>query len=323
MREKDNRVFLSLTGGLGNQLFQLAAGLNLAENGRLSLVTELGAPRKSKDGKADLLSFSLPEGVELLNEKRANWITQKTAGFMLRNGLAPTRIEKNIVFVFFSKLFANIVMTVFLRLKVVVLASGDVGYSLMHITKAKIVLLGYFQSYRWAEKPEVLNQLRSIAFLQDSELIKQYSIDAEIELPLIVHVRLGDYLSEKNFGIPSKDYYKVGIDKILSTEKCKSIWLFSDDLEKACEYIPNDISIPVRMIPEVEDSAAATLEVMRFGVGYVIANSTFSWWAAFLSKKPNVEVIAPEPWFQGMDEPRDLIPSTWQRINAGYLRSTP
>jgi hypothetical protein len=323
MHEKDNRVFLSLTGGLGNQLFQLAAGLNLAGNRKLSLVTELGSPRKSKDGKADLLSFSLPKGVELLQEKKANWITRKTAGFMLRKGLAPTRIEKNIIFVFFSKLFANIVMTVFLRSKVAVLASSDVGYSSMHMTKAKIVLFGYFQSYRWAEKWEILNQLRSIAFLQDSELIEQFSIEAEIELPLIVHVRLGDYLSEKNFGIPSKDYYKVGINKILSSRKCKSIWLFSDDLEKAREYIPIDISIPVRMIPEIENSAAATLEVMRFGVGYVIANSTFSWWAAFLSKEPNVEVIAPEPWFQGMDEPRDLIPSTWQRIDAGYLSSTP
>ena len=323
MHEKDNKVFLSLTGGLGNQLFQLAAGLNLAGNGKLSLVTELGAPRKSKDGKADLLSFSLPNEIEILSEKKANWITRKTAGFMLRNGLAPTRLEENAIFVLFSKLFANIVMTVYLRLKVVVVASSDVGYSPIHTTEAKILLLGYFQSYRWAEKPEILNQLRSIAFLQDSESVAQYAIDAEIELPLIVHVRLGDYLSEKNFGIPSKDYYKVGINKILSTEKCKSIWLFSDDLEKAREYIPKDISIPVRMIPEIEDSAAATLEVMRFGVAYVIANSTFSWWAAFLSKKPNVEVIAPEPWFQGMDEPRDLIPSTWHRIDAGYLRSTP
>ena len=323
MHQKDNRVFLSLTGGLGNQLFQLAAGLNLAGKRKLLLLTELGAPRKSKDGKADLLSYSLPIGIELLNEKRANWITRKTAGFMLRNGLAPTQIELNIVFVFFSKLFANIVMTVFLRSKVAVLASGNVGYSPMRITKANMVLLGYFQSYKWAEKPDILNELRAITILQRSKLVEQYSIDAELESPLIVHVRLGDYLSEKNFGIPSKDYYKVGINKILSTEKCKSIWLFSDDLEKAREYIPKDISIPVRMIPEIEDSAAATLEVMRFGVAYVIANSTFSWWAAFLSKKPNVEVIAPEPWFQGMDEPRELIPSTWHRIDAGYLRSTP
>ena len=318
MREKDNRVFLSLTGGLGNQLFQLAAGLNLAENGKLSLVTELGAPRKSKDGKADLLSFSLPKRVELLKEKRANWITKKTAGFMLRNGLAPTRIEKNIVFVFFSKMFTNIVMSTFLRSKVVVLASSNVGYSLMQVTKTKTMLLGYFQSYRWAEKPEILNQLRSIGFLQNSELIKQYSIDAEIELPLIVHVRLGDYLSEKNFGIPSKDYYREGINRISSTEKCKSIWLFSDDLEKAREFIPNDISIPVRMIPEIDDSAAATLEVMRFGVGYVIANSTFSWWAASLKQIVEAPIYCPRPWFSKSMQPIDLIPEHWIQIDTSY-----
>jgi hypothetical protein len=318
MHRKNLRVFLFLTGGLGNQLFQLAAGLNFAENRKLTLVTELGAPRKSKDGKPDVLSFSLPERVGLLYEKRANWISQKTAGFMLRKGLAPTKIEKNFIFAFVSTLFANIVMSIFLRSKVVVLASNDVGYSPIHKNKANVFLLGYFQSYRGAEKPQILKQLRSIAFHQKSELIEQYSIDSKIELPLIVHVRLGDYLSEKDFGVPSKDYYKEGINRILSSEKCKSIWLFSDDLEKARDYIPNDISIPIRMIPEIENSAAATLEVMRLGVGYVIANSTFSWWAAFISKTHNVEVIAPQPWFRGMDEPRDLIPSTWQRIDAGY-----
>jgi hypothetical protein len=322
MQKSERKVFLSLTGGLGNQLFQLAAGLNLAGGGELSLVTELSAPRKSKNGKADLLSFCLPKELKPVRNKNANWITRKTAGFMLRNGFSPNRLEKNIFFVFLSQFFANFVMTIFLRSKVVVVAASDVGYCPMPSKKPKILLLGYFQSYRWASEPEILYRMKSIKFSQNSEVIEKYSTYAELEFPLVVHVRLGDYLSEDNFGIPSKDYYKAGIDEILSTEKCKSIWLFSDDLEKAREYIPNNISIPIRMIPDIEDSAAATLEVMRLGTGYVIANSTFSWWAAFLSKEQAVEVVAPRPWFQGMVEPSDLIPPNWKRIDAGFQGST-
>lgn len=220
---------MSLTGGLGNQLFQLAAGLNLARNGELTLVTELGAPRTTKDGRVELLALSLPKDVKIYNAKRANWIVKKTAGFMLRYGFAPTQIEKSGVFVFFSQLFANIIMTIYFGFKVTVLPASDVGFSHINIAKEKVLLLGYFQSYKWAKNPQTLRQLKSIAFHLESEEINQYVKDAETELPLIVHVRLGDYLTEKNFGIPSKDYYKRGISKLLSTEKYKSLWIFSDD----------------------------------------------------------------------------------------------
>ena len=321
MTEKKDTVLVSLTGGLGNQLFQLAAGLNFAGKRKLYLVTTLGAPRRSLDGKAELLSFALPKGVEVLSNKQANWIIRKTAGFMLRKGVVPSLLERNKLFALVLGLLANLFMGNHFKQKIVLTASSGVGYSPIHETKSNTLLLGYYQSYRWAENIEVKKDLNSITYLSESKIIKQYVLDSKTELPLIVHVRLGDYLSEKNFGIPSKDYYKNGILRILQTGKCNSIWLFSDEIEKAQSYIPDDISIPVRIIPEVEGSPAATLEVMRLGAGYVIANSTFSWWAAFLRKNEDAEVIAPTPWFSGMPEPVDLIPINWERIDSGFASS--
>jgi len=66
----------------------------------------------------------------------------------------------------------------------------------------------------------------------------------------------------------------------------------------------------------IDNSSASTLEAMRFGRGYVIANSTFSWWGAYLSHTDHAEVIAPDPWFQGMDSPDSLIPRNWQKRNS-------
>lgn len=318
MTQKNKNVCVSLTGGLGNQLFQFAAGLKLADKRNLCLVTTLGAPRKSSFDKAELLSFVLPDRVEVLNNKEANWIIRKTAGFMLRKSVAPTLLERLKLFTLISGSLANFVLSVYFREKTIVATSRGVGYSPMSITKSNTLLLGYFQSYRWAEDIDVKNKLDSMTYTSESKILNKYVQDSKSELPLIVHVRLGDYLSEKNFGTLSKSYYKNGISQILKTGKCNSIWLFSDEIEKAQDYIPDEILVPVRIIPAVEGSSAATLDVMRLGAGYVIANSTFSWWAAFLRKNKEAEVIAPKPWFSGMQEPFDLIPTNWQRIDAGF-----
>jgi len=54
--------------------------------------------------------------------------------------------------------------------------------------------------------------------------------------------------------------------------------------------------------------------VMRHGKDYVIANSSFSWWAATLRFDRSARVIAPQPWFLGQEEPKDLIFSNWGRM---------
>jgi len=57
---------------------------------------------------------------------------------------------------------------------------------------------------------------------------------------------------------------------------------------------------------------------MRFGKGYIIANSTFSWWGARLSYEEEPDVIVPKPWFAQAEVPIDLIPSNWEELSAGY-----
>ena len=102
----------------------------------------------------------------------------------------------------------------------------------------------------------------------------------------------------------------------MKTNLYDSIWLFSDEFEKALSFIPEKYLDIVKCVSEAQKSSAATLEIMRFGVGYIIGNSTFSWWGATLSHSLYPKVIAPEPWFKGMREPKDIIPTDWLRIPA-------
>jgi hypothetical protein len=132
------------------------------------------------------------------------------------------------------------------------------------------------------------------------------------EKPLIVHVRLSDYRVEDNFGIPSKSYYSSAINNQIQMGSYKKIWLFSDEPKEAIAFIPEDYLDLIRNISLEVTDPICTLQVMRLGHGYVIANSTFSWWGAYLSRSENPNVIYPKPWFQGMPDPIELCPPSWK-----------
>jgi hypothetical protein len=307
---------ISLTGGLGNQLFQYAAGLAIARHGKLFLSSSFGKPRKSTNNRTELFEFQLKNGVREIGNQDAPLIVSKVAGYLLRIGVNPKYIESNKFYEFFVKIFSSVLFSFYFKKCLSVKYSIGIGFTNFKELKVSTLIFGYFQSYRWVNDDDVNKSLAKIELRTMSESLESFKRISLNEKPLIVHVRLGDYLSEKSFGIPSKEYYKLGIEQIMKSGNCKSIWLFSDDISRAKEFLPKIINVPIRYISNIDDSTATTFEVMRLGYGYVIANSTFSWWAAYLSKIPNVEVVSPVPWFSGLPEPIDLIPLNWLRINS-------
>jgi hypothetical protein len=96
------------------------------------------------------------------------------------------------------------------------------------------------------------------------------------------------------------------------------LFIFSDEINTARieykRYFPKDA------IWVDENGALSHLEtlfVMSFGSAFVIANSTFSWWSAFLSESPDV-VIAPQKWYRNKIDPEDLIPPNWKREDSQW-----
>ena len=82
------------------------------------------------------------------------------------------------------------------------------------------------------------------------------------------------------------------------------------------DFIPEAYRNMVRFVDDKNISSADLLQVMTLGHGFIIANSTFSWWGASLSENGRNRVVAPDKWFNLMDEPLDLIPSNWMRLPA-------
>jgi len=308
---------VSLTGGLGNQLFQLAAALSLKQE-KVILINNLAAPRKNFQNTVEISNFDLPSNIEVVEMPKVNWLIKKTAGYLLRNGVDPRSYENFPGFIFTVKKLLQIWFSFALGKRIKLLVSKGVGFQSIEIESDNYFLIGYFQSYKWIEKYNSVTSLFKLASLADIDIVSEFKNLANQEMPLCVHVRLGDYKNENNFGIPSKKYYAEAIREIITKGDCKKIWLFSDETEIAIDYIPEEYKEFVRIIPRFVNDSVVSLEIMRCAKNYVIGNSTFSWWGAYLSHNVEARVIAPNPWFERMPEPKDLIPIHWERRKSYF-----
>ena len=309
-------IHISLTGGLGNQIFQLASGLSFS-NSKIILETNIGRPRKNKSGVAEISSFNLPDNVNFSSTNTESRLLCKALGYGLRMGIAPRWYEKSIIYSKFITLSAELVYFFTNKKWIQIVFANDVGF--FPIPKFKRVLLvGYFQSYLWPNSEHARNLLMSLNLKQPSTVLENLRTRAEIERPLVVHVRLGDYLLEESFGVPSGQYYRDALNELWNSGAFNKIWVFSDDITQAKNKIPDELLMHCSWIDEVDESAAATLQAMRYGKGYVLANSSFSWWGCFLSMESNPPVIAPKPWFKSPPVPSEITPPNWKLIPADY-----
>jgi hypothetical protein len=259
--------------------------------------------------------YQLPPEICFLGRSQESWLAGKTLGYLLRSSIDPKGVEKLPIFRLLTRRIGSLVLLMKFGKFKSITTGNNLGYSPLGINNKKRYLLGYFQSFKYSDDEAVIEILRNLK-VKNFESYSEYERLAQIEEPLVVHVRLSDYLKEDKFGIPEFQYYENSITAMWSSGAYKKIWLFSDDPENAQLRIPNNLQSFVRSFGDVEDCIVKTLEVMRLGKGYVIANSSFSWWGARLSKAQQPVVVAPDPWFRHLREPTDLIPHTWLRKKA-------
>jgi len=307
-----NQVALNLTGGLGNQLFQLAAAIYLANGKEIFVDKSIGEPRGSNSIHADIEDFRLPNQVVFSTAKPARRLIKRFVHLALRFGISSSRNSNKIGAAWINRI-SSVVLSLHLGTFRRITTSRGIGYAEVTMPQ-RPYLVGYFQSYKWAQ--EIESELNSIRLRHERPQLLEYVNLANTEKPLMVHIRLGDYTSISTFGIPTAKYYEIGIRTLIQSIPQAKIWLFSNDRTAALELIPQEHRETLRIIPDQDFSPAETLELMRHCHNYLIANSTFSWWGAFLSYNKESRVIAPQPWFQGEESPKDILPLNWKSIPA-------
>ena len=321
----EKSVFVALSGGLGNQLFQLAAGLSVAKDNPVVLVSSFLSSRQWLAGRPDVAGFQLPPNVFLhgarLGLKRPNSLTRAGAGFMLRSGLVPNRWDSRPILRNTAARITSLMAAKHLGCRCPVMGATGHGYdSKLETCNPPVLLVGYFQTWKYAADQSVKQSLVALVPESQDAWITQMKDLAEIEHPLIVHVRLGDYRDDASFGIPGQEYYREAFDRLSHNGDHRRVWLFSDEPEFALQHLPSEIrKTNPRMIhaPKTVDPSGV-LEVMRSGKAYILTNSTFGYWSAYLSRSSEPLVTIPDPWFTGFAPFTDFAPPTWLTLPGSH-----
>jgi glycosyltransferase involved in cell wall biosynthesis len=311
---------LVLLGGLGNQLFQIAAALSQSNSGKIRLHQSLGNPRVNQQNLPDALDFDFPFEIECVSSEIDQSILKKVLNFALRIGNSHRRLAREEFLQNIVSGIVNCFASIHFREWTKVIRGRDVGFTKLKIDSGGDFYLGYFQSYRYlAENPFAAEQFSKIRLKQDSQEELFWVKKIEIDQPIVVHIRLGDYLTERNFGLIGEEYYRSAL-KILNAEGAnQNIWIFSDDVQMAKERFGEIFPKSTFWFNDHNLTPAQTLEIMRHGKKFVIANSTFSWWAAYLSYDSSVSVIAPGKWFKSLPTPKAIIPESWIQIDPDFF----
>lgn len=297
-----SKVKIDLIGGVGNQLFCYFAGRDLAEKLELEAEYNLGSIGKNAiNHKSYITDFNF----------QGNFVN-KVYSNLLFNQVNRVDLKLGREYELYRKL-TNLILPRFF--------SDNIGFDskFNNIEKATR-LVGYFQTYKHFEN--VCNRSKlSFALNNSSEWYLGLDEVAKTSQPIIMHYRRNDYLTlGDTFGILSVKYYKNALILARKHFPNNPIWLFSDSSDSALELARQlqDVNLQIIDKPHnLQDTQA--LMAMTLGKCHIIANSTFSWWGAALSKSSSL-VIAPDKWFKSMNDPIDLLPPTWTKIPSHWCQ---
>ncbi len=307
-------IITRLTGGLGNQMFQYAAGLALAEARRTVLKLDVSWFREYAEYESHnryaLSCFNVTEqfadeeevararGLALTAAERWSVAVARALRFYRyahRHGPAAN-FHRPPTFAFYPEFFAQ--------------PDGT-------------CLDGMFQSEKFfAPVSDLLRLHFSFRYPPQPEV---EAVAARIRSgpSAAVHFRRGDYTRNPQFaaeiGVLGPGYYAQAVRALRAKSPAAKLYIFSDDIEAvAQEFRPEGPHEFVRCVRPWH--AFDKIRLMSLCDHLAIANSTFSWWAAWLNPAPDKLVLAPDPWFaRSPHDSRDLVPAGWTRLPA--LRS--
>lgn len=176
--------------------------------------------------------------------------------------------------------------------------------------------IGCFQSYKYFEEyRELILQEFNFSMKSLSEKTKELADVINRCESVCIHVRRGDYLNGYYYEllgkVCNKDYYKRAVEIIKENVNNPCFFVFSDDLDyvKANLKMENAVSVSFNRY----NDSWQDMYLMSICKHNIIANSTFSWWGAWLNKNPNKIVVAPNRWFADKTDD-EIIPTGWLRI---------
>ena len=285
-------ITVELVGGLGNQLFIYATGYEMSLRLDCPMYVDTTWFRAQSDRNLGLNSFT-NDAIFISSRpfiRRAEIKLHKIMGPLLPTG---------------TKVFVESQMDYLPEVSKLPLGS---------------TLRGYFQSWKYFEEhaKKIRSQIHDLVNPSDWYQTSHVEFQDQKEW-VAVHVRRGDYLNAGTrvvHGILGNSYYMNAIKQIDAQFGYEvPLKVFSDD-HAAAKVLFQESERRIEFVQEHPNSnPIESMLLMSQGSGIIAANSSFSWWAAWLNPNPNKTIICPKKWFNSASIPdEDLIPKTWIRL---------
>jgi hypothetical protein len=291
-------IISHVIGGLGNQMFQYATGRALSLERGVPLCLDV----------QDFAGYGLHNGYELdriFNIKARPAIDRDLRSVLGWRAYSPIRrrlFRKQLTKFRGSRLFVDTQFTSWRQISEV----PDECYLMGNWQTEK-----YFVKFNEAIRADFTFKLPPVG--RNAELIEKISNSVAVSL----HVRRGDIAANPPslafHGLCSLDYYRRSIEYVTARVATPEFFIFSDDipwvranlcLEHTCHYVDHNQGA----------ESYNDMRLMSLCRHHVIANSSFSWWGAWLNPQAVKIVVAPQRWFAADFDPSDIVPDGWTKL---------
>lgn len=288
-------IVVRVVGGLGNQMFQYACGRAAALRCRGQLLLDLSAFERYK-----LHRFGLD-------------------GFRIAGQIAPRRLQTSSALLASLRRFGlNTDWQMTLQGFDCIEEGDDLAFQpCMLEHHAKVYLEGYWQDETYfADAADIIRGEFQLSRLGAAPDVRAVTDD---HLPLVsLHIRRGDYvhnpIANSVHGVLGLDYYRDAVELMVQRiSEHFRIVVFSDDIEWARQNV--SFEQPVSFVSGSTSTPHEDLHLMASCDHHIIANSSFSWWGAWLNASPTKVVVTPKRWFAAPKlAHRHIGPPSWERI---------
>ncbi len=298
-------ILVRLMGGLGNQMFQYACGLRLAEKHHTELKIDLTLllDRSTKNPHAVWREFDLAEvfhvSAPLANEKEIAYFNPNPQTFFER--------------------VANKVRQIYSPPRVFIQSQSGFD-STVPALPDNYCLVGQFQSEKFFFPAK--DKVREEFSFKHALLEKETDLAEEIQKSnsVCINVRRGDYVTNpiysKSLGFVGLPYYKKSISLISNKDQELKLFVFSDEVEWCKKHFDFPLATTFVSHDYAGPKFRSYFQLMSLCKHFVIPNSTFAWWAAWLGQREGSTVIAPARWSaDGSQQSSDRIPPHWIQIS--------
>ena len=283
-------IGIRIIGGLGNQLFQYSTIKSLSEKINKEFKLDIRGFKKYPRNVFLLDRFNISG--QLANEqdyRNYNWILRRPCKLLQKFGIYKKWYQEKSYY--YDK----------------------------NVNKVKdnIFLYGYYQSFKYFS--DIKDTLRKEFTLKKNLNQSNSHIRELIEKnnSVMIHIRRDDYLTNSkinnDFGVCSLDYYKKAISFISEKVNTPYFIIFSDDFEWTKNNL--HLNFPHTYVEGNYFEPEIDFFLMSKCKHHIIANSTLSWWGAWLSENEKKIIIRPKNWFKNLKlSTHDLIPDDWIKI---------